>query len=536
MASPTIQFKRGLFVNLPALRLAEPGITTDKNDLYVGTGGGTAASNKFYGSSRYWTKENGSNALALNLVDKDGSNAVSLRAPATVSTPVTYTLPDGGGTQGYFLKLGAAGVLEWASVSANATFTNATLSGVTTIANVNVQSGNIDNTTIGLTTAAAGSFTALSGQNSTLGVATVTDLYVDSTRVLYDDGSGITLAGIATIDATTKSTLETILSLDPNDFTSLNVTGIGTIGGDFYANGNVSLGNSSTDTVTVYGTATFNELISGSINGNAATATALQTGRNIAVSGVVTGTTYFDGTSDVTIATTIQNDVVGLGTHTYGEYVKNLTAGAGLTGNGTGEGSTPTLAVGAGVGIEVNADDVALANHANLTDARVLKWDGEGGQVTNSIISDNGSTVTVAGNATVTGNLTVNGTTTQVNTTELAVYDRTITLGIQTGATPADTSWDLGILMNYGDAGVAKTAGVVWDYATKRLQFASNANNPGVGINTTTPDITVSSFAPIEVGELWVNNSCTGGATQVIACEAGELHLNNIVIDGGSFV
>jgi len=29
MASPTLQFKRGLFVNLPGLRAGEPGITTD---------------------------------------------------------------------------------------------------------------------------------------------------------------------------------------------------------------------------------------------------------------------------------------------------------------------------------------------------------------------------------------------------------------------------------------------------------------------------------------------------------------------------
>jgi hypothetical protein len=47
MASPTIQFKRGLFVNLPSLRAGEPGFTTDKNDLYVGGSDG----NKFFGNS-----------------------------------------------------------------------------------------------------------------------------------------------------------------------------------------------------------------------------------------------------------------------------------------------------------------------------------------------------------------------------------------------------------------------------------------------------------------------------------------------------
>jgi hypothetical protein len=46
MASPTLQFKRGLFVNLPALRAGEPGFTTDKTDLYIGIGG-TVGDNKF---------------------------------------------------------------------------------------------------------------------------------------------------------------------------------------------------------------------------------------------------------------------------------------------------------------------------------------------------------------------------------------------------------------------------------------------------------------------------------------------------------
>ena len=182
-----------------------------------------------------------------------------------------------------------------------------------------------------------------------------------------------------------------------------------------------------------------------------------------------------------------------------------------------------------------------MKNSGELTNNRLLKWDNTGGQVANSTISDTGSLVTVSnaltvtGNATVNGNLTVNGTTVQVNTTELAVYDRTITLGIQTGTTPVDTSWDLGVLMNYGEAGIAKTAGFVWDFATKRFQFASDANNPAVGVNTTTPDITVSAFAPIEVGGLWVNNACSGGVQEVIGCSDGVLSLMNVVVDGGAF-
>ena len=136
---------------------------------------------------------------------------------------------------------------------------------------------------------------------------------------------------------------------------------------------------------------------------------------------------------------------------------------------------------------------------------------------------------------TITGNLYVNGNTTQVNVTELEVYDRTITLGIQSGTTPTSTSWDLGVMMNYGDAGVAKTAAVIWEHTAQRFKFASSADNPVSTGSTTTPDITVNTFAPIEVAELWVNNTCSGGAVQVIGCVSSELNLQNIVIDAGSF-
>ena len=52
MASPVLQFKRGLLTNLPGLRAGEPGFTTDSYDLYVGIDS-TSNNNKFFGSHRY---------------------------------------------------------------------------------------------------------------------------------------------------------------------------------------------------------------------------------------------------------------------------------------------------------------------------------------------------------------------------------------------------------------------------------------------------------------------------------------------------
>jgi hypothetical protein len=181
---------------------------------------------------------------------------------------------------------------------------------------------------------------------------------------------------------------------------------------------------------------------------------------------------------------------------------------------------TATADVIVGTSLSAPTIKTATIQHSGGTTAATL--DSLGSIVTNKDL-------------TVSGDLYVNGNTTQINVTTLEVYDRTITLGIQSGTTPTTTTWDLGVMMNYGDAGVAKTAGVIWDHTTKRFQFASNSDNPISGENTSTPLITISSYAPIEVSELWVNNACTGGTQQVIGCVGPELQLQNIVVDAGSF-
>jgi hypothetical protein len=68
---------------------------------------------------------------------------------------------------------------------------------------------------------------------------------------------------------------------------------------------------------TVGGVKTFSETIVGSVNGNAATATALATGRDISLTGDVTGTaSAFNGTANASISATLANSGVSAGTHT----------------------------------------------------------------------------------------------------------------------------------------------------------------------------------------------------------------------------
>lgn len=112
-----------------------------------------------------------------------------------------------------------------------------------------------------------------------------------------------------------------------------------------------------------------------------------------------------------------------------------VVAGAGLVNGGAvALGSSVTLNVGAGEGITVNADDIALKNGTNLANNTVVKWDNVNNQLTNSSITDDGTTVVIG------GNLTVNGTTTYVNSNTVEIGDNIILLNRDETGTPSQNS------------------------------------------------------------------------------------------------
>jgi len=129
MTAPVLQFKRGLLANLPGLRAGEPGFTTDSYDLYVGLTS-DINTNKFFGSHRYWKKETTSSGSGINLVEgtSNGSDFITLAAPATVGAALTYYFPASQGAVSSVLTNDGNGNLSWASGSLNAVF-----SGITTI-------------------------------------------------------------------------------------------------------------------------------------------------------------------------------------------------------------------------------------------------------------------------------------------------------------------------------------------------------------------------------------------------------------------
>lgn len=120
------------------------------------------------------------------------------------------------------------------------------------------------------------------------------------------------------------------------------------------------------------------------ITGNAATATTWATARTLTLTGDVTGTSAaFDGSGNISIATTISADATVLGTDTTGNYVASITNGSFMTGgNGGSEGAALTLAV-----------DATSANTASKVVARDASGNFSAGTITASL-SGNATTAT----------------------------------------------------------------------------------------------------------------------------------------------
>ena len=97
----------------------------------------------------------------------------------------------------------------------------------------------------------------------------------------------------------------------------------------------------------------------------------------------------------------------------------NTDTGAGLNALSTG-------------GLLLAGSSFSLKNYNNLTGTTVMKWDSGNNQLSDSIITDDGTTVTIG------GDLVVSGTQTIINTSVLQVEDNIIELRKGTSITGAD--------------------------------------------------------------------------------------------------
>ena len=217
MAAPVLKFKRGKLVELPALAVGEPGFTTDKYDLYLGSSDG----NKFVGSGRFWSTETattGSGVYFFEATD-NGTNTTLIQSPASLASNLTYTLPSIQGNANSVLTNNGSGVLTWGAGSANSVLT-----GVTTV------QGSLD---VEADAEFSGLTTFTNTTDNTIG-------NVNTGSVQFDGGVGI--AKNLTVGAAASVT---------SDFF---VSGISTfVGTVTFQSGTINLGDADTDDINVAG-------------------------------------------------------------------------------------------------------------------------------------------------------------------------------------------------------------------------------------------------------------------------------------------
>ena len=519
MPAPILQFKRGnagVAGTVPALRPGEPAFTLNNFDLFVGFNT-TVAGNKFFGSHRYWGREDGTTALRLKLVDKTGiGGTIQLKADDNHTGVTTYTFPSTP-TDGYFLKTNSSGILSWDQVVSNINIAadTGTPDSVNTGETILFVGGSNLNTVVSNNTIT----TNLDNDISISGIGTfTTGLVADSVR-LGIGGNGVvdTTSGPLYLDSAVGTTII-------ND--SLEVLG------DIDVTGNVYIGGT---TVTLRGEEVFIEnkdIVLGyttSITPNEDTANHA----GVAIASTVGSPLVSFVASGINTLPDTYKQMMWFRTGTLGFATDAFAFNYGVAIGTTSMANGIRLAVGSGITMtdtRISATEVVAGTSLSAPTIKVATLQHSNG--TQAATVDTSGNIVASQNLTINGDLYINGSTTQVNTSELTIYDRTITLGIQTGTTPTTTTWDLGVLMNYGDAGVAKTAGVIWEYGNERFVFASNSNNPASS-STSTPNITVSTFAPIEIGALWVNDCA--GQSQVISCTGNERLFENITVDAGTY-
>jgi hypothetical protein len=197
------------------------------------------------------------------------------------------------------------------------------------------------------------------------------------------------------------------------------------------ASGSVQIGLPNSITVDV----------TGSLSGNATTASTLETSRTISLGGDLSGSVSFNGSQNVTITADIVADAVTLGTDTTGDYVASVSgSGDGISVTGSGEGGLVVIS---------NTGVTSITSE----DSTEIVVSGSAGNITIGLPDD----VTIDGDLVVEGNLTVSGSVTSLNTETLLVEDNIVTLNTNVTGTPTANA---GIEVERGDE---TNASIIWD-------------------------------------------------------------------------
>jgi len=538
MANPSLRFKRGTqsAFNSVGLQTGEPAFITDDYNFYIGVDG-NSATNKYFGSARYWTKETSAAGSGVNLVEgtSNGAHFITLASPASVGAAVTYYFPAANGVPTSVLSNDGNGNLSWASGSANPVFT-----GIATF----------NNTLLDI--------------NSDVDISGITTVSNTTDSTTKDNGSLVIEGGVG---------IEKSLNVGGN----FKVSGISTfVGTVTFEGGTITLGDANTDNVV------FNaDVNSGILPNTDATfdigdESVSKRWRHASFSGVgtfatgavidaiqigITAVNEIDTSSGVLILDSaagqvqITDDLSVTGVSTFTGAI-DANGGADISGGETVLSSatvsdlTATRIVLAGTSGSLvddssltftDAAGLVVANSGiNVTGVSTFSTDlvvGGDIRVNGNDIKDGGGTAAItfdgSGNTTITGNLNVNGSTTQVNTTTLTIEDNLIELGKVDGNAPtSDLNKDIGMLLHYFDS-AARLGAVYYDDSVSRIVLASR-----VGESSGVLTVDAGYYANVELQGLFVTDTAGSGEAVISYATIGGVtarHLQNITVDGGTF-
>ena len=598
MATPVLQFKRGAFSNLPALKAGEPGFTTDKYDFYIGLDN-TLSNNKFFGSTRYWLKESGTTGSGLNLVEgtNNGTDYITIQSPASLSGIVTYTLPGTQGAANTLLLNDGSGSLSWSSGIDDLTLTNTTLTGITTVngtsLDVNVSSDFSGAVVISNTTQSTdkdtGALIVEGGVGIEKNLNVGGDFKVDGESefvgVVTFRGGTINLGDANTDDINIAG--EFISNLVPNDDNTYDIgisgkrwqhahfSGIGTfatgavidavqIGQSGSAEIDTSAGNLTLDSAG--GTVSVDDNLSvvgqtdlnGDVNlGDAVTDSVTVTGRfdsdliPILDSTSDLGTTGLRWAEVWADAVTVDNVQIGVsGTGEIDTDAGNLTldsAGGTVT---VDDNLTVTTGNDLVITDLTNTRVLLAGASSEITDSADLTFTGNVLTVVNTIdvttveatnlkAKDGTTAITISntsGNVGCAADLTVSGNFTVLGTTSEV---NTETLLVE------DSLIEVG-LVNSGGSLVAPSSDANIDVGVVFHYFDSAARKAAVYWDDSVSRIVVASVVSETASVLTAStyadfevgslyvNDCAG-SSQVISCTGSERFLENITIDAGTF-
>jgi len=441
-----------LIVNPVSKRIQEL-ISGDNLDL---TGNGLVANNSL-GTSGQYLKSNGATVVWDNPGDvyltatQTISNKTFNTCNISGSTNTLYNIPNSSLVNSSITVNGVAIPLG-GSVSTpdnNTTYSVSATDGTdASRKSIRLTSGGTGAVVTDDVTLVAGSNVTLSRLNDEI---TINSSYIDTNTITRLVASGGTLtSGDITINAATGST-----TAGPDGVNT--TTGASTV---TMSGSTITVGSQYVNTVTRVRGTNSGTYESGDLSILAGTnVTVTPSGKTISISSVdtitrlkanseldanaVTGIVNFLGSgattvtrnlNSITISSTDNNTVTSVKANAEADVnavtgVINIT-GAGFTtvgrsGNNftiTSTDANTTYSASATGGLIETSTVFSLRNATNLTNNRVLKWDTSNNQLTNSIITDNGITVTIA------GNLSVTGTTTTVDSTTLVIADAQIEL------------------------------------------------------------------------------------------------------------